>query len=419
MRFVHAADIHLDSPLIGLQRYEGAPVEEIRGATRQALRNLVDLAIEETVDFVLIAGDLYDGDWRDYNTGLFFASQMARLREADIRAFLVAGNHDAASQITKALSLPGNVRMFGHRRPETVTLDDLGVAIHGQSFAARVLTDDLSAAYPEPLPGTLNIGLLHTNVDGREGHDNYAPSSLEGLCSKGYDYWALGHIHAGEVLSREPWIVYPGNTQGRHVRETGPKGCMFVEVEDGGITSCEQRELDVVRWATCRVDATGSVDADKVAAQIADALAEEMDRAEDRLLAVRVDVDGACRAHEELSRDPEQWTNDVRARATDMSDRIWIEQVRFNTRAELDLGGLAERDDAVGWLLRAMRELDADQANLDEFVTVFHDLDQKLPHEVKSGDEALHLDDAATIRAMLDDVRDLILTRFLSGGGAS
>jgi len=419
MRFVHAADMHLDSPLIGLQQYEGAPAKEIRGATRQALCGLVKLALDEQVDFVLIAGDLYDGDWRDYNTGLFFVSQMSRLCEAGIRVFLVTGNHDAANQITKALSLPENVTMFKHRRPETVTLDDLGVAIHGQSFGARAVTDDLSAAYSDPHPGVFNIGLLHTNVDGRKGHDNYAPSSLDGLRSKGYNYWALGHIHTSEVLSKEPWIVYPGNIQGRYVRETGVKGCILVEVEDGEVTSCEHHALDVVRWAICRVDAGDSADANDVMDLVNDALADEMNRAGDRLLAVRVEVEGVCRAHEELSRNPEQWTNEVRARALDMSDRIWIEQVRFITRAELDLGELAERDDALGWLLRGMRDLDADETNLDKLIAVFHDLDQKLPHEVKSGDEALRLDDSATIRAMLNEVRDLIISRILSRGGAS
>src|SRR5690349_8098378 len=148
LRFLHAADVHLDSPLRGLARYAGAPAEEIRAATRRAFENLVSLAIEEEVAFVLLAGDLYDGDWKDYNTGLFFTAQMARLGEAGIRVFAVAGNHDAASQITKVLRPPPNVKIFSTRRPETAVLDDLGVAIHGQGFAHAAVADDLSASYP-------------------------------------------------------------------------------------------------------------------------------------------------------------------------------------------------------------------------------------------------------------------------------
>ncbi len=124
MKFIHAADVHLDSPLHGLERYEGAPVAEMRGATRRALENLVDLCRDERADFLLLAGDLYDGDWRDFGTGLFFAAQMVRLREAGVRVFVVRGNHDAASRITRSLRLPDNVHVFASRRPETVVDDD-------------------------------------------------------------------------------------------------------------------------------------------------------------------------------------------------------------------------------------------------------------------------------------------------------
>ncbi len=224
IKFIHAADIHLDSPLVGLERYDGAPVDEIRGATRRALENLVRLATEEHASFVLIAGDVYDGDWKDYNTGLFFVKQMARLKEAGISVYLVAGNHDAASVITKSLRMPDNVAFLSTERPETMLIDRLGIALHGQGFPAREVTEDLSIAYPDAMAGMFNIGLLHTSVDGRSGHEPYAPCTLDGLRSKGYDYWALGHVHAREVLSEDPWIVFPGNMQGRHVRETGPKG---------------------------------------------------------------------------------------------------------------------------------------------------------------------------------------------------
>ena len=156
MKFLHAADIHLDSALHGLQRYEGAPVEAIRGATRRAFDNLIDLAVAEQVAFVLLAGDLFDGDWKDYNSGLYFVACMQRLRDASIRVFIIAGNHDAASQISRKLRLPDNVTQFSTSKPQRVLLDDLpdgsGVAIVGQGFATRAVTDDLSAAYPQADP---------------------------------------------------------------------------------------------------------------------------------------------------------------------------------------------------------------------------------------------------------------------------
>ena len=190
-KFLHAADIHLDSPLRGLQRYEGAPVEEIRQASRRALENLVQLAIDQSVAFVLIAGDLYDGDWKDHRTGLYFVSQMVRLRAAGIPVIAIAGNHDAANKMTRTLPLPENVHVLDHRRPETFLLEQPGVAIHGQSFATPTVLEDLSAAYPPAVGGMLNIGLLHTCATGREGHQPYAPCTIPGLISKHYDYWAL------------------------------------------------------------------------------------------------------------------------------------------------------------------------------------------------------------------------------------
>ena len=163
-KFVHAADIHLDSPMLWLEQHESAPADRLRGATRQALENLVTLCIKEEAQFILIAGDLYDGDWNDYNTGLFFVRQMARLREAGIRVFLIRGNHDADSVITRQLSLPENTHEFSTRKAESVAIEALNTTIHGRSYGRKAVTDDLSAGYPTPVAGQLNIGLLHTSA---------------------------------------------------------------------------------------------------------------------------------------------------------------------------------------------------------------------------------------------------------------
>ena len=257
VKFIHAADLHLDSRLDGLQRYEGAPVDRIRSACRRALENLVELAIGEGVDFLLLAGDIYDGDWSDYNTGLYFIKQMVRLNDAGIRIFMISGNHDAANRMTRALRLPPNVTMLSTEKPESRRLEDLGVVIHGQGFATGAVTEDLSKNYPPALGGYFNIGLLHTCIEGAEGHDRYAPCTLSGLKNKGYDYWALGHIHKRWVVSTDPYVVYSGNIQGRHIRETGPKGCYLGTLMDNRLTGLEFRRLDVVRWEVCEVTRSG------------------------------------------------------------------------------------------------------------------------------------------------------------------
>lgn len=305
MRFLHAADIHLDSALHGLERYEGAPVEEIRSATRRAFDNLIGLAIDEEVEFVLLAGDLYDGDWKDYNTGLYFVGCMEHLQEAGIRVFMVAGNHDAASQITKHLRLPDNVTMFSTRYPEKIVLDDLNVAIVGQGFATRAVTEDLSQSYPQGDPQLFNIGLLHTCLDGKPGHEPYAPCSVDGLRSKGYQYWALGHVHKREELSQDPWIIFPGNIQGRHIRETGPKGCTLVTVDNGDVVEVEHRDLDVMRWALCELDVTGAETVDDIYSLVRDQLQAGLDDADGRPVAVRLVLQGSCSAHRMLHADQE------------------------------------------------------------------------------------------------------------------
>jgi DNA repair protein SbcD/Mre11 len=414
-KFIHAADIHLDSPLLGIEPYDGAPLEQLRGATRRALENLVALAMAEQVAFVLFAGDLYDGDWRDYNTGLFFAAQMTKLREVGIRACVIAGNHDAASQLTRYLRLPDNVTMFSVQRPETVRLDDIDVAVHGQGFPTRAVTHDLAATYPNPIPHLFNIGLLHTSVDGREGHEPYAPCTADGLRSRGYDYWALGHVHKREILCEEPWIVFPGNIQGRHVRELGPKGCTLVTVQDQRVVSAQHRDLDVVRWSLCDVDVSGAPTGDDVVDCVRQALERQMAVGSGCPMAVRIRLLGACKAHGTLSSHHERWTNEIRAVATDVSNgTICVEQVKTQTRTQADLDYLLARDDALSDLLRALSSWETDEPFIAEVASELRDLARKLPAELRTGEDAVDLDNPQTLRQAVDEVEHLLLTRLLS-----
>lgn len=418
-KFVHAADIHLDSPLRGLERYEGAPLEEIRGATRRAFENLTELAIEEDVAFVLLAGDLYDGDWKDYNTGLFFTGQMARLQDAGIRVYVVAGNHDAASQLTKALRPPQNVHVFATRAPETMVLEDLGVAVHGQGFPTRAVSDDLTHEYPLADPDLFNIGLLHTSLDGRPGHESYAPCSINGLRSRGYQYWALGHVHKREVVSEDPWIVFPGNTQGRHARETGAKGCSLVTVEDGRVTGVEHRALDVVRWSVCTVDLTEATVLDEVYNRVANALADAVGEADGRLVAARLRLDGASPVDMRLRAAREQVINECRSLAGSVgSGDLWVEKVVFDTRSAVSEEAALARDDAFGGLLRSIRDLEADPTRLAKLGEEVADLGSKLPLELRSGEDAFEPSDPVYIRESLDDVKALLLERLLNEGPA-
>jgi DNA repair exonuclease SbcCD nuclease subunit len=417
VKLVHAADIHLDSPLRGLERYEGAPVEQIRGATRRAVENLVDMCIEEGAELLLIAGDLYDGNWKDYNTGLFFASQMSRLRAADIPVVLIRGNHDAASQITRSLRLPDNVTELATRRAETKVLGDIGVAVHGQGFANKAVTEDLAARYPDRIPGMFNVGLLHTCVDGREGHESYAPCKREALLQKGYEYWALGHVHKREVLHEEPWVVFPGNLQGRHARETGPKGATLVTVENGRVVSAAHRSVDAVRWTVCEVDIGPAASGHDVVDLARMKLQKSLEEADGRSVAARVIISGMSRAHADLCQTPDRWVQEVRVAAMEIGgEGVWVEKIKVRTRTPIDLEELRERDDAIGQLVRSIQAIKGDRDELSALMERLSDLRHKLPPELREAEDGLKLDDPEELAGMLEEVEQMLIPRLLQRG---
>jgi DNA repair protein SbcD/Mre11 len=418
MKLLHAADLHIDSPLRGLERYEDAPTDLLRGATRRAMENLVALAREERVDAVLLAGDIYDGDWRDFETGLFFRRQLGRLQEAGIPVYLVSGNHDADNKISKTLTYPENVFVFATHEAQTAPPNaDAGFVVHGQGYPKWNVTENLARSYPAAIPGLFNVGLLHTALTGRDGHDTYAPCTEQELAALGYDYWALGHVHKREVVSKEPHIVFPGNIQGRHVKETGPKGCTLVTVRPGK-TELEHRDLDVVRWAQIEVDAGQAASLDEVCtlAQV------EIDRAEadagDRLLAARIVVVGRTEAHAELWRDRERLGAELRGLSQGYG-KVWLEKVRVTTSPQQLSGDPAAEGAGAGELvegiLRTARELRADEDGLRRAIersAVW----SKLPAEARSRDR-LDIADPQWCGQLLDEAADL-LTALLEEGAA-
>jgi DNA repair protein SbcD/Mre11 len=416
MKFLHAADIHLDSPLKGLDQYEGAPVDEIRGATRRAFENLIETALLEAVDFCLIAGDLYDGDWRDYNTGLYMVDQMRQLREADIPVYIVAGNHDAQSRMTRNLRLPENVSLLPSDEPTSIPVPGTDAIVHGQSYSQQAESRNLAEGYPAPVSGAFNIGLLHTNIGEHPEHGNYAACSLTQLREAGYEYWALGHVHNTNILSADPWIVYPGNIQGRHIRETGPKGCRIVHVENNRVVTCEHRDLDVLRWEHLTVDATDVATAMNVCNHVIDEGVDVLSRIDERFLALRVDINGTTDAHEDLIGHSDQWRNEILAGLNNAgAGRVWVEKIRIRTERTHDLSTIEEGDHAIGELLRFIRDTSEDGNELEAMARTFKDLDSKLPAEMKDAVDGIRLTDPDFLLESLDSVRDMLLNRIHRG----
>ena len=327
--FVHAADLHLDSPLRGLNRKEGAPAQRIREASRIAFKRMIDAAIDRKVAFVLLAGDIYDSQ-PAFETYLFFHQQMDRLSQAGIPVAIVLGNHDHGGASPRAGRLPVGVHVMPAEKPSSLEIVP-GVWVHGQSYPTRDIADDLTANYPAAVSGALNIGLLHTALDGYSGeHARYAPSNRQRLAAHGYAYWALGHVHAAQVLPEQGChIVYPGNLQGRHARETGPKGAMFVDYTPTAIGEVRAQAFDDVRWFRLQVDAdTAGQDADmkQVVAQV---LAETSTcRNEGRLAAVRLRLHGTASA--ELMRLGEGEIRESLRAAVSTRDDLFLEKIELD-----------------------------------------------------------------------------------------
>ena len=392
--FFHAADLHIDSPLAGLGCKDAAVAARFARAGRRAVSALIDETIAAKAAFLLICGDIFDGDWKDVTTGLFFVRELGRLERAGIPAYIVKGNHDAESLMSKSLPYPESARIFLAGEARSFAIESLRIALHGRSFPRRLVDPNFVASYPARREGWFNIGLLHTALDGSRGHESYAPCGVEDLKRFGYDYWALGHVHAAEEVCRDPWIVYPGNIQGRNVRETGPKGAMRVTVADGRVVETRLVALDAARWTRASIDVSDCRDEAEALARIEARLREEHAGAEGRPLAARLSLVGATPLHARLVARREAIEADARAIGFRFADHLWVEQVTIATRAPPLRPRAPFEADALD-----VEALVREAAEDPEFASVINDLaaqiSDKLPRDLREqmphGDEALKL----------------------------
>lgn len=377
-KFVHAADLHIDSPMRGLEAYEGAPVDRLRGATRRALSNLVQLVLDEGAAFLVLCGDIYDTA-PSPETALYFRSQMQRLADAGVPVAIVLGNHDYAGVSPKNVALPDNVRVLSADEAQSWEIVP-GVVVHGRSYPEQACHDDLTVGYPAARSGVLNVGLLHTCLEETD-HAPYAPTSSAALVGMGYQYWALGHVH--RFIEREEngcRIVFPGNLQGRHANETGEKGAVVVGYEGSSILSVERRALDVVRWHHVRVDAR-TLDDDVragVRKQVFDATTG--DRQAGLLCAVRVTVAGQA-SGDALKLEADDLREYLMGELQGARGLLWLEKVKVDVHpAPADLQEIDTRLQALVEDLAASPEMLQELARtaLDPVRKQVRDADRKL-----------------------------------------
>jgi exonuclease SbcD len=377
VRLLHLSDLHLDSPMRGLSAHEGAP-DTAASCTREAFAAAVRFALEEDVGLMVIAGDVYDGDWQDVSTGIFFARQLAQLRDGGIPVVVISGNHDAASRITRRVTLPQGTTVLSTKRPQTVPFPELGVVVHGQGFATRAVTENLAAGYPPAAPDMINVGLLHTSLTGHPSHDSYAACSPQDLERLGYDYWALGHIHIRGRACDGPPAFYAGCVQGRSVRESGPHGGLVVELERGEEPRVEPVNFDVLRWSTTEIDCTAVETLDELLNRARSALTDVLSEAGGLPVACRVRLTGRTSLHSWLLAEREELRAELVLAANDVApDRLWLGGLSTATTPPTT-GAVARDPELVG----ALEAVVADERTGEELDSALEGLMARIPNEL-------------------------------------
>ena len=418
-RFVHAADIHLDSPLRSLALRDPDLADLIGNATRRAFVTLVDLCLDEQVDALLLAGDLHDGDQTSMKTARFLAEQIRRLHEAGIRVFVIRGNHDAMSRITKELTFPDSVKVFGGRA-EAVSIErangDFPIAIHGLSFAQPHAPESLLPRYGAPMEGAVNIGIMHTSLAGAAGHDLYAPCNIADLQTAGFHYWALGHIHKRAVVSGRCSIVMPGMPQGRDINEAGAKSVTLVTIADDRSVHMEEHVTSLAQFERVDVELSGIADWRDMVGAVAKAMERAREEAVSEHLVARLRMTGTTPLAWRIRRDIDLLKTEADDRAS-LVGQCWVEKVEVDCVAPRIAAGSAGNP-----VSELRRLIDADVVQSDayqaEAARLAHELQSQLPPECRgilgSDDESFTAAVAELVREGADDV----LARLHAGAGA-
>src|ERR1051326_1041197 len=370
LRFVHAADLHLDSPFRGIGEASAGLRDQLQSATLQALSRVVDHTINANADFLIIAGDIYDSKDRNLRALVSFRREMEKLAERHIPAYIVHGNHDPLNGWGSGFQLPPNVTVFGgHADTEPYVRGGREVAaITGVSYMRERVTDNLAASFKRTENAPYSIAVLHANIGHQSGHADYAPATINDLNEAGFNYWALGHVHTRSVLATEPaMVVYPGNTQGRSSRETGPRGCYQVDVDTYGRAHLGFIDCSTARWAHIELSIRGYSTMDMLINAMLDKAREESSTFEGPTIA-RCTIRGNGSLHRDLQRDG--MSEELREV---LGEVVVPESVRIVTGPELESPARTETmvSDFLGLTQQALQEPAARQRLAEALMPLF------------------------------------------------
>ncbi|MBO8171421.1 MAG: DNA repair exonuclease [Bacillaceae bacterium] len=416
-RFVHAADLHLDSPFRGLGSRSKMPDEiyqRIKQSTFRAFDHLIKLCIEERADFLVIAGDVFDLRDRSLRAQTYFQKGLKRLAQEGIQVYVIHGNHDPEDGGKASLSWPDNTTFFSSQAVESAAFVKNGeeaARIYGRSYPTAQFTERIIDQYIREPDVPFAIALLHTNLDGDPDHDNYAPCSRSELLEKDFDYWALGHIHQRAVIhEKEPAIVYAGNIQGRSIKETGARGCYVVDVRNGDIISLTFRETDDVRWYHEQVDVSGMDRIQQVFDRIQELFQDISDKSSGRPSIIRLELVGVTSVHQQLfpvddfMEGLEPYIEEFFAQ----ENWVWPESIRIRTRPAVSREELLASHGFVGDFLRMVDEI---RQNPDERTLIKEEILKDL-YRHRDGKKHLSLPTDDELDEWLGEVENMAVRLF-------
>ena len=355
-KFIHCSDLHIDSPFKGFSSVENSLVEALRKSTYQAFQNIVELALKEKVDAVLIAGDIYDGAEKSLEAQLKFRHGLQKLSDKGIDTFIVHGNHDPLDGWSNSLEWPERVHIFSGAQMECLPVERNGVVkahVYGISYPKRDVTENLAKKFSRGNGEGFAIGLLHSNVGSQSGHDNYAPCSMDDLIAAKMDYWALGHIHRFRILRESnPAVVYSGNSQARHMRESGEKGCCLITLNENADPLIQFIPVDAVRYIQGEVDLSGTITLEEVIHAVRSKCEYFSDQTKQRDVFIDLSLKGRTQVHSELQRGDalQGLQGEIRTYFQGRTPSIWL-NLKLDTAGIYDVESLREGKDFIADLV--------------------------------------------------------------------
>lgn len=416
LSFVHTADLHLDSPFKGISGIDPDLGEKLAKATFQAYEAVIELCMDEEVDFLLIAGDVYDSADKSLYAQVRFIEGLKKLETAGIQVYICHGNHDPLDGWSASLKWPGNVHIMSGDGAEVVEFKKEGktaALVAGMSYPTRHITKNLVKDFPkkeEHWPFT--IGLLHCSVGTYPEHDPYAPCTLQDLREPGYDYWALGHIHTPSVVCKEaPVVIYPGNPQGRHPGETGARGCYLVNVSSGGAISTKFVETDSVRWHIREISIEGLEKEGELVESLQSQLDEIRENSRGRSAICRLILSGRGPLHRTLKEEVslEDLLRTLREDEIQSRQFVWVERIENETLFPIERELLLKREDFVGDLVKIVEGLKTDEEALGEF----HEVLSPLFKPGSGGKHICKIDDEE-MKSLLQCAENILLDALLT-----